>query len=812
MPEERLTPLGQNLRFAVRSLLRSPGFFAVAVLTLALGIGTNTAIFSIVNALLVRPYPYREPDRLVLVRSVNPKIDESNGDISLQDFRDLREQSEAFEDAAAIRLRRYNLASIDEPVRVRGAQVSASLFPLLGGRPLAGRTFAPAEDTPGAEKVVVLTEPLWQRAFGSDPAVVGRTITLDGQPATVVGVVPPAAQFPDTDAAELFVPLALDPAASPRDDRDFLVLARLAPGVSVPEAESQVEAAAQRLAQVHPDTNASWGARVMTLRDFRTRRFRSLSVVLLGVVGLVLLIACVNVANLLLQRAAVRQREIAIRSAMGANRSRVVTQLLTESLVLAVLGGGLGLLLSMWGLKLLVRSIPQQIPSYLNDFGIDGRVLAFMLGISLLTAMLFGLVPALRLSRPNLVETLGDAGARASGGVKAQRLRTGLVVLEVALSVMLLVAAGLMTKSFQRLQNVDPGFQPAGAVVLEVTLPRGGYSEPHQKVGFVETVLERLGAVPGVQAVGFTDDLPIGDPDTVRYTVAGQSAEQGRENPEIGLQVIGGDYFGAMGIPLLRGRGFGRADAAPEAAPAVIVNARLAEVAWPGAEAVGQRLKVHLEEETWMTVVGVAADVRARALADERVPPEIYVPYTVLPGFDTLSLTVRAAGDPLALAPALRAEVRRVDADLPVTDIRTFEVVLARALWLQRFSSVLFTVFAVVALLLAAVGIYGTVAYSVAQRRREIGIRMALGARAADVVRLVVRQGMAPVAAALVLGLIGAFALGRAMRRLLFEVGGTDPAVFVGVTLLIATVALVASYVPARRATRVPPVSALKLE
>lgn len=806
-----MSTLVQNLRFAARSLLRSPGFFLVTVLTLALGIGTNTAIFSIVNAMLLRPYPYADPERLVMLRSINPRAEVFSGELSYPDFFDLRAQSRMFEEIGAVRLRRSNLTGSNEPVRVKGAQVSATLFQLLGGRPLLGRGFTAADDQPGAEPVAVLSEPLWRRSFGADPSIVGKAIRIDGRPITVVGVIPPSAHFPDTDAAELFIPFAMSPTEADRGSRAYMVLGRLKPGVSVAQAAAEVGEISQRLAADHSETNESWGVRLVTLRDYRTQRFRSLFLILLGVVGLVLLIACVNVAHLLLQRATVRRREIAIRLAIGAGRSHIVAQLLVESVVIALLGGACGLLLSSWGLRLVVRSLPDTLPSYMNNFGIDIRVLAFLFVVSLLTAVLFGLAPALQTSKANVTETLGDSGTRSSGGAKVRRVRSALVVVEVALSMVLLIAAGLMVKSFLRLQNVDPGFQPKGALTMAITFS-SQYREPGRKSSFLQALIENLGTLPGAQAAAVTDELPIGRAKSIPFKAEGQTIDQSRDTPEVNFQVVGGDYFRALGIPVIKGRPFDARDFVAGSPPVVIVNDTMARQIWPGQDPLGKRIQVALEEETWVSVVGVAADVKARAFARGRVAPEIYLPHPLLPDFNTLDVVVRTAGDPVALISSVKTEIRKLDPELPLEEICTVEQAMAESFWVERLSSTLFSVFAAIALLLAVVGIYGTMAYSVTQRRREIGIRLALGARAVDVVRMIVRQGMAPVILAMVLGLAGAVAIGRVLRRLLFEVRATDPATFLGVSVLIVAVALLASYIPARRATRIPPDTVLRTD
>jgi putative ABC transport system permease protein len=805
----------QDLRYAVRSLRQSPGFALAAVLTLALGIGANTAIFSVINSILFRPYPYTEPDDLVVLRSMNQKSDVESGGLSFNDFVDLREQNKVFKEIGLVRTRTIILSGSDKPLQMKGAEATPSLFQVIGGRALAGRTFLPSEGQPGGSKVVVLSQRLWERELSADPDIVGKTIQLDSQPFVVIGIVPPSAQFPDIDAAELFIPLSLDPAKAERQRRSFIAMARLNPRVSVANAQAEISGIANRLEREYPDTNKSWGVRVITLREYRTDRFKALSTILFGVVAFVLLIACANVANLLLQRAGARQREIAIRSAIGAARSRVVAQLLTESLLLAVLGGLLGLLLSAWGLQLLVAAIPQELPSYMNNFGVDGKVLAYMGAISVLTAILFGLFPALQVSKPNLTETLGDAGARSSGGTGKQRMRKALVMAQIALSVILLIAAGLMIKSFRRLQEADPGFNPKNALTLQISLPGIKYAEPHQRTAFFKEATSRLASVAGVEAVGLTNDLPIGNGVDVPFGVDGQSEEERKDNGPAIIQFVSGDFFKALSIPIVQGRAFDQQDFG-DVQGSIIVNTATVRRFWPDGDPLGKRMQLDLpgDDDPWLTVVGIVGDARGGPQRRE-TPFELYVPYPLRPvtAFSTMDVVVRTtAGDPLTAASPLRSQLQALDPDLPIVSIRPLDQVLSESMWLQKISGMLFGVFAVVALLLAAIGMYGTAAYSVSQRTREIGIRMALGARAQDVLKMVLRQGAVTTAIALAVGLGGAFGLSRLLGRLLYGVKSTDPAIFLFVTLMVAGVALLANYIPARRATKVPPVSALKYD
>ena len=804
----------QDLRFVLRSMVRSPGFSVVAILTLALAIGANTAIFSIVDAILFRPYPYQNPNDLVVLRSFNPKIDVDNTSLSYVDFVDFRKQNRVFKDMAAIETGRYNLTGGDEPVRVKGAAVTPSLFPMIGGKPLLGRTFTPSELGPGSERVVVLSEKLWTRRFDADPSIVGKPVKLDGQLYSVVGIVPATAQFPDTDAAELFVPIDLDPSAELRHSRRHLVIARLAPGVSVDQAQSEMSGLAARFGQQYPKEDAGWDVAVSTLREYRTHRFKALSLILFGVVGMVLLIACVNVASLLLQRSAAREREVAVRSAIGASRFRVVRQLLTESVVLALVGGAAGILLAFWALKLLVRAIPNDLPSYMNNFGIDGTVLGFAVLASLVTAVVFGLAPSLRLSRPNLTESLSDAGSRSSGGVGKQRVRNALVVVEVALSLILLIGAGLMIRSFRQLQSVDPGFDPTHTLTAQVTLPENKYVTPEQRTQFVEEFVRRLAAIPGVQAAGSSTEMLLHDGLHARFRLEGQTEEERENNPLPGFRLVSGDFFDAAGLSIVRGRAFTPQDR--QSPPrSVIVSESFAKRFWGSDDPIGKRVRIDVtKDDPWLDVVGVANDLTSLDGRGEDVRYELFVPYPFIDqtAYTGLSFVVRTPGDPLAVAPGLREAIHGIDADLPLVKVESMEQTLAESLWLQRITSTMFGLFAAVALLLATVGMYGSMSYSFSQRTREIGIRMALGARAGDVLGMVLRQGALLVLISVVLGLGGAFGVSRLLGRMLYGVPSTDLATFAVVTLLVILVSVVAMFIPARRATRVQPVRALKYE
>lgn len=798
--------LWQDIRYGFRMLIKNPGFALVAIMTLAIGIGANAAIFSVVSALLLRPYPYKDPDQLVVLRLANIKRGISDVDMSYGDFTSFRERNSSFQDVALYTLRRFNFSGSGEAIQLKGAATTANLFSVTGGQAMLGRTFTSDEDRPGSGKVVILSQGLWQRSFGSDEKVIGKQVRLDGESYTVVGVVPPSAQFPDTREADLFVPLAIDPAQAPRS-RNLFALARLKNGISVAQAQSDMSAVAQQVAQERPDTNEGWGVQVATLRDYRTKDGKSPLMILFGAVGLVLLIACVNVANLLLQRGAARQQEMAVRSALGASTSRLLQQLFTESLLIALLASGLGLFLSHWLLKLIVTLIPaDELPGYLNRFEADWTMIIYLLTISVVTAVLFGLVPALRIVRPDLTEALKDTGRSATGGAKRQRLRSLLVVSEVALSLMLLIAAGLMVQSFQRMQRVDFGFDPGQTMAVEFSLPEARYKEPTARVAFYQQLTERVRHLPGVQMVGAGTRLPIGDWLKSTFYAEGQSPEEQKSSPVVDIQSITGDYFQSVGVNVTKGRAFTLQDGA-SAPPVIVVNESVARRFWPNQDPVGKRVKLALSQDTWLTVVGVVNNTQ-RGVFNSNSTLEVYTPYEQRTRGDMV-MFVRAASDPLAMATAVRSQLAAVDQDLAVR-FRTIQQASNEALWAKRFLSSLFGLFAIIAVLLAAIGIYGTISYSVTQRRHEIGIRMALGARDATVLNLIMKQGTVLALIGIILGLAGAFALTRVISSLLFGVGSNDPLTFTGAALLLGIITLLATLIPAYSATRVEPSIALR--
>ncbi len=802
--------LWKDLRFGARTLWKSPGFTLVAVLTLALGIAANTTIFSLVNSVMLRPLPYAEPERLVML-AVGGK------ETSAADFFDWRAQSASFEQMAAMAYWSANLGGVETPERVQGFLVTPEFFTLLGVQPFAGRAFLPAEAEAGQDGVAIISHGLWRRAFGSDPNLVGKNVPINGRPRTVVGIMPAGFQF--YREADAWAPLAFAPAdlaaVSARRARYLLAPARLKPGVTLEQAQAELNAVTRRLEEQYPQTNTGRHYRVAPLHEEVVGSIRTPLLVLLGAVGFVLLIACANVANLLLARAAARQREFSVRVALGAGRGRIVRQLLTESVLLALAGGAAGLVLTFWGGDLLMAAIPRHFISGLpamQAVEIDKAVLGFTLGVSLLTGVVFGLAPALQFSNPDLNRVLKEGGRGAGGGSQSQRLRGLLVIAEVALSLMLLVGAGLLIRSFVGLMGVTPGFDPDRLLTMQITLPQLRYPEPEKAAAFYEDVIRRVESLPGVAGAAATTNLPLGGSDqTTRFTVEGRPAPPRGQEPEVSFRDITPGYFQTMGIPLLRGRAFDERDRT--GAPLVaVISETLARQQFGSVEgALGQRLSRPVGADTQtVEVVGVVADVRHTGLKAEP-KSELYLS-ELQDSARGMTLVVRAEGDPAALASAVRGKIQEVDKDQPVFDVRTMREVIATSVNLNRFSMLLLSLFALVALLLAAVGLYGVMSYAVAQRTSEIGIRIALGAQGRDIFRLVVGQSMALALAGMALGVGGSFAVTRVLTSLLYGVSATDPLVFAGVALLLALVALVACYVPARRAMKVDPMVALRYE
>ena len=805
--------LWNDLRYGFRMMFKSPGFTLVAVLTLALGIGANSAIFSVVNAVLLRPLPYTDSDRLVWFWENQPDFHHAN--ISPADFLDYQAQTQAFEQIAAYRQMDFTLTGNRQPEQIRGLIVSANYFSVLGIEVQSGRALQPEDGRAGAARVVVLSHGLWQRRFGGDPNLIGEALTLSGQSVTVVGIAPP--QF-KTERAEMWLnPRNVVPDMLLTVDRDpatirgshyLHAIGRLNPGITLGQAQEEITAVAARLGEQYPATNSGHTIELVSLLDQTVGKLRPALFVLLGAVGLVLLIACVNVANLMLARATARQKEMALRTALGASRWRVVRQLLTESFALAALGGACGSLLAVWGVDLLVAMSPETIPR-LHEIGVDRQVLGFTLLVSMATGIIFGLAPALAASRPNLNEALKEGGRGATPGASRGRMRGALVVAEVALALLVLVGAGLLVKSFVRLRSVDPGFQPARLLTMWLFLSDAKYAQQARRLAFLKDLTTRLEALPGVEGVGIGDDLPIAGTDSsMDLTVEGREAGNG-ERLMAGVHVVNPGYLEAMGIPLLKGRTFTERDTS-EAPEVLLVNETMARRLWPGEDAVGKRIKLGTPDGAWAEVVGVVRDVKHNGLNAEPTM-DAYGSHLHDP-WPWMSVSLRSNLEPTALEASVRREMQAIDPNQAISNVKTMDQVIGESVGERRLSMVLFGLFAAVGLLLAGVGIYGVIAYGVTQRRHEIGIRMALGAQTGDVLKLVVGQGMVLALAGVATGLAAAYGLTRLMTSLLFGVSATDTVTFVAIALVLGCVALLACYIPARRAAKIDPMVALRCE
>ena len=801
--------LMKDLRFALRLLGKNPGFTAIAALTLALGIGANTAIFSVVNGALLRPLPYPDSDRLSIL-TIDRRDLGHRFTVSKADYLILKERMRSVESLAAFTPDRVNLGG-QEPERISAMWVTADFFSALGVPPILGRSFRPDEDRPGSPLVAVISHSLWQRRLAGDAGAVGRTIVLNDKSCTVVGVMPP--DFMALRKTDIWPILQLDP---PTRHSPFLyrLVGRLKPGVSPQQLGAELVAMHGEVLSAWPDPQKSdWAFAAEPMKEFIVGDVRPALLMLMVAVGFVLLIAMANVANLLLSRAATREKEIAVRAALGASRWCLVRQLLTESLVLAALGGAFGLLLAQWGVDALPALEPGNLPR-LNEIRIDRGVFAFTALASLLSGVLFGLAPALQISRTRLNESLKESGRTVTEARGRQRLRGLLVIAQMALALMLLVAAGLMVKSFARLKEVDTGFEPAGLLTAQLSLPETRYPKPPQKEAFYRQLAERLRSLPGVQAASVSNSVPPEWLDIVEsIEIEGQPVPAGQNRPLAEELVVGTDYFQALAIPLVNGRPPAPQDNA-DAPPVAWINETMARRYFPGGDALGKHFHAggFGPEDPWITVAGVVGDAKHNGLRAEKAPT-IYVPYEQYPFWGgQMYLMVRAARDPLSLVAAVRREVQAMDSTLPLANVKTGDELMSLAFGRTRYQTTLIALFALLALLLAAVGIYGVISYSVAQRTHEIGVRMALGARPRDVIRLVVGQGVRLAALGLGLGLIGALALTWLMKSLLFGVSATDPLTFASIAILLAGVALVASYLPARRASGVDPMIALRCE
>ncbi len=818
----------QDIRFALLSFAKNPGFTLAAVLSLAIGIGANTSIFSVANALLLRPLPYDSPDRLVILWNRSLGLDITQDWFSTAQYFDIKTGHHGFEQVAIAIGGNYNLTGQGDPERVGVIRVSSNLLPMLGARPALGRLLTPDEDSPGRPSTAVLTDGMWARRFGRDPHMIGKSIIINGQPYEIVGILPQSFSLSQevlpllygTELAEIFLPLPLAPAAASqvRDHEDYNIVGKLKPGVSLPQAQAEMDTITAGLRREFPENyppNGGLTFSIVPLLEQVVGNVRRPLWVLLGSVGFVLLIACANVANLMLSRAVARQQEIAVRTALGASRWRIVRQLLTESLLLSLCGGALGIFICLFSMRLIhilgTKSIPR-----LQDVGMDGRVLLFTLLLSVSSGILFGLVPALRVSRLDLNSTLKDA-SRGSAGTSAvwgrgNNFRRLLVISELALSVVLLIGAGLLIRSFARLQDVSPGFNPRGVLTFDLTMTGRKYNDKQTILNTYRQLWDRLEHTPGAIAAGGVTSLPLSQAFAwTPITVEGRTPLPGEKFLNADERIVSGHYFEAMEIPLRRGRFFNEQDDATTPV-AVIVDEYMAGQLWPGQDPIGKR--IHIVElqskDPWQTVVGVVGRVKQDSLdSDPRIA--FYVAHKQFP---TRAMTVAFRGrtDPDALLSATRNELRNLDPDLPMYYVRTMEQRVNESLAQRRFSMLLLGLFASVALALATIGIYGVMAYLVNQGTRELGIRIALGASQRNILSLVVRQGMALAFSGVTIGLAAAFLLTRLIRSLLFGVEATDPITFAGISLLLAMIALLASYIPAQRAARIDPLTSLRCD
>jgi putative ABC transport system permease protein len=804
----------QDIRYAIRRLLKSPSFTAVAVLTLALGIGANSAIFSVVNGVLLDPLPYHDPERLVGIFHLS---DGQRAVMSGPNFTDVKRLSQTLADAAAVTRSRVILTGEGEPVRLDGAQVSAGLFDLLGVRPVLGRTFHADENEPGRQQVAILSHGLWQQRFGADEGVIGKRIMLDGVSTEVVGVMPKDFSFPS--ARQLWTPLEYSPALL-REQRGawyLTVVGRAKAGIPIERVTAEIETIGAQLATQYPDNNEGLGFTAVSLHEATVGDIRKAVFVLLGAVGFVLLIACANVANLLLARAAGRETEMAVRSALGAARGRLIRQLLTESIILSLAGAALGLLVAVWGVDLLKGLRPAGVPR-LDNVTVDTDVALFTMGLAVATGLLFGLVPAFQSTGIAIAGSLKEAGRGALSTRGGARMRSTLVVAEMALAVMLLAGAGLLIRSFTKLASVDPGFRATQALTFELSLPESRYADDARQIAFFDQLIPQLRTVPGVEQAAAVISLPLsGSSLVLTFEVAGRPPVPPSQQPAMQVRIATAGYFETLGIPLKRGRVFTNEDRAGTT-PVVLITESSARQYFPGEDPIGKKIILgwgrgvgEARRRAGGEVVGVVGDVKDAGL-DEADPPQIYMPFAQWP-VSGMSLVLKTAVPPASVAEPTRAAVHAIDPNLPVANVRTLEEVVARSISQPRFYMTLLAVFAGVALVLAAIGIFGVLSYAVAQRTREIGIRLALGAQHRTVLRLVVREAMLLALAGVAVGVVCAVLLSRSLvSSLLFSTSPQDPLTFAIVAAVLSAVALLASYIPARRATRVDPIVALRAE
>jgi len=801
----------RDLKFSVRSLLKRPALTIIAIVTLAIGIGANSAVFSVVNALLLKPLPFPDPDRIVALWDKVPSRGVERNEVTVANYLDWRAQNRTFEQLGIYRWWSTNLTGANSPERVQGFQVTPNFLDIVGVKPLLGRGFSGEEDQPGKDAVALLTYSLWQRRFAADPDIVNKTIETNGVVRTVIGVMPPEFNYPK--GAEIYAPLTITPELTRnRINHSYLGIGRLKPGVSLAGARADLDTIASQLEKQYPETNTGRGVVIYPILQDTVRMYSTALWVMMAAVGFVLLIACANVANLMLARAAGRQREIAIRSALGASRFRIIRQLLTESVLLGVLGGMLGILVGYWGVDAVRAANPAEAARFApgwNHLGINLPVLTFTLLLSVLSGVLFGLAPAWQRSKPDLNSSLKEGGRQGATG--SHRLRGLLVVSEVALSLMLLISAGLLIRSFLQLVKTDAGFNSDSLLTMNLVLPAARYKEEPQRAAFYSELLRRVEALPGVEVAAAVNHLPLGGSNSsTSFLIEGLPEPPPGQETSGRYRVCTPNYFKAMGIPVLKGRAFTDQDRAGSP-PVIIVNETLARKYWPNTDAIGKRMRYTgpLEQNPWMQVVGVVKDVKHEM--NLPITEDFYVPHAQ-DAWQSMVLVAKTKVDPAAMAAPIRQQVWAIDKDQPVFDVKTMREVRAISLTLYSFSSVMLSIFAGVALLLAAIGIYGVMFFAVTQRTQEIGIRMALGARTTDVLKLIVRHGMLLALIGAAAGLAGAFAMTRLLASLLFGVTPTDVWTFSLVTTGLLMVALAACFIPARRATKVDPLVALRYE
>jgi putative ABC transport system permease protein len=801
----------KDIRYGIRGLFKRPALTIIAIVTLAIGIGANSAIFSTINALLLKPLPFPDPERIVALWDKVPSRGVERNEVAVANYLDWKAQNKSFEQLGIYRWWSTNLTGADSPERVQGFQVTANFLDIVNVKPMLGRGFSPDQNEPGKETVALLTYSLWQRRFGGDPNIVDKTILTNGIKRTVIGVMPPEFNYPK--GAEIYAPISFSPELSrSRGSHSYLGIGRLKPGVSLKSAQTDLDQIAGQLERQYPETNTGRGVVIYPVLEDTVRMYSTALWVMMAAVGFVLLIGCANVANLMLARATGRQREIALRAALGASRFRIIRQLLTESVLLGIAGGGLGTLIAYWGIEAIRVGSPGEAARFApgwNHLGINLSVLAFTMVISVLSGVVFGLAPAWQLSKPDLNQALKEGSRQASSG--SHRLRGLLVISEVALSLMLLVSAGLLIRSFLQLVKTDAGFNPDNLLTMNLVLPAAKYKDEPQRAAFYSELVRRASTMPGVESAAVVNYLPLGGANSSdTFLIEGVPEPPPGQEFEGRYRVCTPDYFRTMGIPVLQGRSFTDQDKAG-APPVVIVNETLARKYWPNQDAIGKRMRFPgpLDKNPWIQVVGVVKDVKHEL--NLPITEDYYLPHAQ-DSWNAMVLVAKTSNDPLALAGPMRQEIASMDKDQPVFDVRTMREVRAISLALYSFSSVMLSVFAAVALLLAGIGIYGVMSYAVTQRTQEIGIRMALGARVLDVLKLVLKNGMSLALIGIAVGLAGAFGLTRLLASLLVGVAPTDVLTYSIVTAILLVIALLACYIPARRATKVDPLVALRYE